>query len=93
MAAEDWPTMSSIELAGQQSCSRPPSSGADLNSSSEGHMPRIFFSRPSSLRATARRMKEGGSDLRYFSLLNDQRQSESISLEVRDFSSNIFFVA
>ena len=48
-------------------------------------MPRIFFSRPSSLRATARRMKEGGSDLRYFSLLNDQRQSESISLEVRDF--------
>ena len=59
VAAEDCATMSSIELAGQHSCSRPPSwpsgpAGADLNSSREGHMPRIAFSRTSSIRGTER---------------------------------------
>ena len=52
VAAEDWSTMSSMESAGQHSRSSP--SSAERNSSRDGHIPRIRFSRASSRRATAK---------------------------------------
>ena len=52
VAAEDWSTMSSIESAGQHSRSSP--SSAERNSSRDGHIPRIRFSRASSRRGTAK---------------------------------------
>ena len=60
VAAEDCSTMSSIESAGQHSRSSP--SEGERNSSREGHMPSILFSRASSRSGTEKMDEELGLD-------------------------------